>query len=207
LSIAVRGDDNAGVQRGQLAVVGLGVAAAILLLLVVRQRAPATADSPSLIEQADERQVQARLRGAAPVERASRGYVKRSGLHIDVPYLSGRRLAELPPDVVADQLGAELVRTDLPEGEEHLEFEKVEVWTYDGRIYRIRKRLAHPMDIPTALGTSGFPLDLGSPIDATMEIRWNRTWNQRRISLIRTPEDRRLYAAIDVYRFLPKELY
>ncbi|MCP4871850.1 MAG: hypothetical protein GY898_24350 [Proteobacteria bacterium] len=193
-------------QRGQLVVVGLGIAAAVLLLWVVRGRTPAT-ESPSLIEQAEQREASRRATGTAPAARAARGYVKREGLHLDVPYLNGRRLAELPPDVIADQLGAELVRTDLPEGEEHLEFEKAQVWTYDGRIYRIRKKLAHPMDIPTALGTSGFPLDLGTPIDATMEIRWNRAWNQRRISLIRTSGDPRLYAEIDVWRFMPKELY
>ncbi len=193
-------------QGRQQVVVGLGIAAAIVLLFVVRDGgAPDVDDSASLIAQAEQRREETADPAAAA--RASRGYVKREGLHIDVPYLSGRRISEIPPDVVADQLGAELVRTELPEGEEKLEHEKADVWTYDGRIYRVRKKLAHPMSIPEALGTSGFPLDLGPPIDATNEIRWNRAWNQRRISLIRTTEDKRLYAEIDVWRFMPKELY
>jgi hypothetical protein len=186
--------------------VGIGGLAAILLLFVVRDRGT-VADSPSLIAQAEQREAQRLARGAAPLVRAARGYVKPEGLHIDVPYLSGRRIAEIPPDVIEDQLGALLLRTELPEGEEHLQFEKVDLWTYDGRIYRIRKNLTHPLDIPTALGTSGFPLDIGRPIDATMEVRWNRSWNQRRISLIRTAEDHRLYGQIEVWRFMPKELY
>ena len=135
------------------------------------------------------------------------GYVKREGLHIDMPYLGNRKFDSLTPHVIADQLGAEVSRKELPESEIEVSFEKAEVWLYDGRIYRVRKKLAHPMDIPTALGTSGFPLDLGAPIEASTELRWNFTWNMRRIRLERAPEDERLYVAIDVYAFLPKEFF
>jgi len=172
--------------------------------------------TPSLIVQA-EKQESALQRGTARSEEAAAakapqvargsGYVKRTGLHIDLPYLANRRLDSLSPEVLADQLGAQLSRKELPETEEELDFDKAQVWLYDGRIYRIRKKLAHPMDIPTALGTSGFPLDLGAPIESTSELRWNFTWNMRRIRLERAPGDERLYRAIDVYAFLPKEFF
>lgn len=165
----------------------------------------------SLIEQADQRQAAVSERRSeqqkAAKERARRGYVKREGLHIDLPYLGGKRLVELTPDTVADQLGVEISREALPESEEHIVFDKAEVWTYDGRIYRVRKDLAHPMDIPTALGTSGFPLDLGPPIESSNEARWNGTWKQRRIRLFKSKGDKRLYQTIEVWRFLPKELF
>jgi len=189
----------------QIAIVA-GVAGLLLaLLLVGRLLGGRTAAPVSLIEQA-ERRASAGPAGTAERRRATAGYTKREGLHIDIPYLSGRRLSEIPPDVTEDQLGAEISREELPEAEEHIVFARAELWTYDGRIYRIRKGLAHPMDIPTALGTSGFPLDLGTPVVATNEVRWNRTWNQRKISLQRTLSDGRLYDQIDVWRLAPKEL-
>ncbi|HCP47793.1 MAG TPA: hypothetical protein DIU15_17260 [Deltaproteobacteria bacterium] len=168
---------------------------------------------PSLIEQEDAR-LAARPSAATtepaasvPSARVQVGYEKRTGLHIDIPYLSRRKLSELPADVVQDQLGEQLRYEDLPENERQVVFERAEVWTYDGRIYRIRKDLEHLMDIPTALGTSGFPLDLGSPIESTAELRWNSTWNMRRIRLMKSREDERLYRVIDVAAFLPKEFF
>jgi len=172
--------------------------------------------TPSLIAQAQRQEDELEIRAAqgaaaaaveAPQSARQSGYVKRTGLHIDMPYLANRNLASLSEEILADQLGAQLSRKELPETEEELDFEKAQVWLYDGRIYRIRKKLAHPMDIPTALGTSGFPLDLGLPIESTSELRWNFTWNMRRIRLERSPGDERLYKAIDVYAFLPKEFF
>jgi hypothetical protein len=164
------------------------------------------AEPPSLIEQAREAQTSPASATASSRNRPVATYIKREGLHIDIPYLSGRRLAEVPPPAAADQLGALVSREELPEDEEHLVYEKAEIWTYDGRIYRIRKILAHSMDIATALGTSGFPLDLGRPIDATVEVRWNHVWNQRRLRLLKNPGDGRTYDVIDSVKFLPKEL-
>ncbi len=197
------GDDNAPMERRQLAIIGALVGLGLVLAFGARACGGDGTEVPSLIRQAEER-----VDGRAEQASARRsGYTKREGLHIDIPYLGGRRLAELRPDVVEDQLGERVSREELPEAEEHLVYGKAEVWTHDGRIYRIRKQLAHPMDIPTALGTSGFPLDLGMPIDATTEVRWNQAWNQRRIRLVRNPSDHRLYDVIDVWRFLPKELH
>lgn len=190
--------------RQRTIVVG-AIAALVLLYVVGRMLGGPAAPSISLIEQADQRSSRGAA-GSGARRQAAAGYTKREGLHIDIPYLNGRRLAEIPPDVLVDQLGAEIVREELPEAEEHVVFAQAEVWTYDGRIYRIRKGLAHPMDVPTALGTSGFPLEIGTPVVATNEIRWNRAWNQRRISLQRTISDGRLYDQIDVWRFAPKEL-
>lgn len=180
----------------------------LLLLTATLLGCPAdSAPEVSLIEQA-ELQKAARKAAAPTATKASRSaYVKREGLHIDLPYLGGRRLAEVPPDAIDDQLGGLLQSEELPENEEHLVFEKAEVWTYDGRIYRVRKQLGHAMDIPTALGTSGFPLDLGRPVESRGEVRWNHVWNQRRLKLIKNPQDERLYDVIDVWRFIPKDLY
>jgi hypothetical protein len=190
--------------RRSITIIGVLAALAVVLLFGVRACDVGEPEAPSLIAQADDRAA-TRSGGSAPTRSAPRGYVKRDGLHIDIAYLGNRRLAELAPDVIEDQLGARLSTTDLPESETHLVFEKAELWTYDGRIYRVRKPLEHPMDIPTAMGTSGFPLDPGPGIDSTGEVRWNATWNQRRIRLIRSADDPRLYVALDVYRFIPKE--
>ena len=190
-------------ERRQLLVIGALVGLGLVLLVGLRACGGGGDQAPSLIQQAEERA--AGRTGERPDRRA--GYVKREGLHIDIPYIGGRRLAELGATVLEDQLGERISATELPEAEEHIVFAQAEVWTHDGRIYRIRKQLAHPMDIPTALGTSGFPLDLGQPIDATNEVRWNSVWNQRRVRLIRNPADHRLYDVIDVWRFLPKELH
>jgi len=164
------------------------------------------AEPPSLIKQAREAQISPASAADSPRKRPIATYMKREGLHIDIPYLSGRRLAEVPPPAAADQLGALVSREELPEDEEHLVYEKAEIWVYDGRIYRIRKILAHSMDMATALGTSGFPLDIGRPIDATVEVRWNHVWNQRRLRLLKNPGDGRTYDVIDSVKFLPKEL-
>ena len=165
---------------------------------------------PSLIEQVEERQGSDSVASLPPVaarkgKPRQRPYVKRTGLHIDIPWLGGRRLEEIPAEVVADQLGVEISREELPQDEVQVVFEKADLWLYDGRIYRVRKELAHPMDIPTALGTSGYPLDLGVPIDGTDEVRWNRAWNERRMRLLKSETTQGLYEVIDVWRFLPKE--
>ena len=157
-------------ERRQLVIIAALVGLGLVVLLGARSCGGDAEETPSLIRQADRRSDERRQDVAV----TRRGYVKREGLHIDIPYLGGRRMGEIAPEVVEDQLGEQVTSTELPEAEEHLVFDKAEVWTHDGRIYRIRKQLAHPMDIPTALGTSGFPLDLGRPIDATTEVRWNR---------------------------------
>ncbi len=170
---------------------------------------------PSLIEQAEEQEKVAARRPTSVATEATtlpardpvHGYVKRAGLHIDIPYLGDRRFDSLSEEQIVDQLGVLVSRKELPENEVEILFEKAQVWLYDGRIYRIRKKLAHLMDLPTALGTSGFPLDLGPPIESTSELRWNFSWSMRRIRLERSKEDERLYRAIDVYAFLPKELF
>jgi len=195
------------VDRRQIAI--LLALTGLLLVLIALGRggdAPARDEPPSLIEQAREVQASPVIRPGDRSQRPVATYTKREGLHIDIPYLSGRRLTEVAPRALADQLGAQLSREELPEDEEHLVYEKAEVWIYDGRIYRVRKILAHSMDMSTALGTSGFPLDLGRPIDATVEVRWNHVWNQRRLRLMKNPADGRTYNVIDVVKFLPKEL-
>jgi len=187
-------------------VVGL---AGLLLVLVALSRGGNPTDLgevPSLIEQARERETAPPERGPRKSQRSVATYTKREGLHIDIPYLSGRQLSEVPRLAAKDQLGELVSSEELPEDEEHLVYEKAEVWTYEGRIYRLRKPLAHPMDMPTALGTSGFPLDLGRPIDATVEVRWNHVWNQRRLRLLKNQGDPRVYDVIDSVKFLPKEL-
>ncbi len=162
----------------------------------------------SLIEDADTRSVQ--VQGSRDVARAPSNvlvnrYVKREGLHIDMPYLAGRELDLIEPDDVAEQMGVEVSREELGEAESHVVFEKAEIWMLDGTIYRVQAQLAHPMDIPTALGVSGFPLSLGTPIDGASVVRWNRKWGTRRIELTRMEEDRRLFIRIDVWKFLPRE--
>ncbi len=185
----------------------LGGVRALLLLTATLFGCPGdSAPEVSLIEQA-EQQKEAETLASAPAAARPTGYTKPEGLHIDLPYLGGRRLAELEPAAIDEQLGGQLGREELPENEEHFIFEKAEVWTYDGRIYRVLKELAHPMDIPTALGTSGFPLNLGRPTESKNEARWNHVWNQRRVRLLKSPTDDRLYVAIDVWRFIPKDLY
>jgi hypothetical protein len=161
----------------------------------------------SLIEEADTRSVTvagSRDEGQVSSGRVNR-YVKREGLHIDMPYLGGRELTQIDPDDVAEQLGVEISREEVGEGEVHVVFDKAEVWLLDGIVYRVHSALAHPMDIPTALGVSGFPLSLGTPIDGARNVRWNRQWGTRRIELTRSEEDRRLFTHIDVWEFLPRE--
>ncbi len=183
------------------------VAVLVVLFLVLREGRRQEAEL-SLIAQAEERSQGTTPRRLTASGRplAAAGYVKREGLHIDIPYLAGRRFEEIEAADLADQLGAELSRRELPRSEEHRVFEKAEIWLYDGRIFRIRKTLGHAMDIPTALGTSGFPLDLGRPIESTSEVRWNGTWSQRRIRLIKNEKDGRLYDTIDVSKFMPREM-
>jgi hypothetical protein len=198
---------NPFMDRRQTAIV-VGLVGLVLVLVALSRGGDSVdrTEAPSLIEQARERQAEPAAVRRARGERPVATYTKREGLHIDIPYLSGRRLNEVPPAVVKDQLGELVSREELPEDEEHLVYEKAEIWIYDGRLYRIRKLLAHPMDMSTALGTSGFPLDLGVPIDATVEVRWNHVWNQRRLRLLKNQGDGRTYDVIDSVKFLPKEL-
>ncbi len=174
---------------------------------------------PSLIAQADQQAKSTEAKASPELGKpgsavdagalgdARTGYIKREGLHIDLPYLAGRNYAELSESVVQDQLGALVERSELPENEDRIVHRKAEIWLYDGRIYRIRKQLEHSMDLPTALGTSGFPLSLGAPIEASNELRWNNTWTMKRIRLMKAPNDERYYTTIEVYRFMPKELF
>jgi hypothetical protein len=176
--------------------------------LVLSVACPGSADErTSLIEEARARE-EVRRDGAAGglVEARSRGYAKREGLHIDMPYLAGRYFSDIPSGVVEDQLGEVMIREELPGDEDHIVCARAELWLHEGRIYRIHKRLAHAMDLPTALGTSGFPLDIGRPIEATRELRWNRAFGMRRIQLFRNDKDPRLLDAIEVHAFVPREL-
>lgn len=162
----------------------------------------------SLIEDADERDAaMAEARAKAPEGKGPKTFVyaKPDGLHIDAPFLAGKELVRLDPEIVQDQLGVEISREEIGGGQVKVTMEKAEVWLLDGTMFRVRQELAHPMDIPTALGVSGFPLDLGPPIEGANEVRWNRTWNMRRIRLERSKDQPRLYTHIDVWRFLPRE--
>lgn len=178
---------------------------AVLALLLGCPRAEEAA--PSLIAAAERTaaadQRPTRVRGGVL---SPQRYAKREGLHIDVPYLAGRSWDQVDADAIADQLGVELSRESLGPGEEHVVYDKAEIWLYRDRIYRVYKPLVHPMDIPTALGTSGFPLSLGAPIDATREVRWNRAWGLRRLRLLKDSDGGRDFIALDAVKFLPSEL-
>lgn len=166
----------------------------------------------SLIEDADARKATLRDKPAGRAEvdaaegpRVSR-YQKREGLHIDMPYWAGRTLAQVDAEVEAEQLGVEISREEVRPGEEHVVYDKAEIWIVDGTIYRIRQELAHPMDTPTALGVSGFPLSAGTPAEGLNLVRWSRTFGMRRIELQRSEQDRRLFTHIDVWKVLPQDL-
>jgi hypothetical protein len=185
----------------------LPIAATFVAVALLSVRCPgADPGTPSLIEEARDRASRAGSGGGSLAEARARGYVKAEGLHIDIPYLAGRYFADIPAAVIEDQLGEVMIREELPGDEDHVICARAEVWLHEGRIYRLRKRLAHPMDLPTALGTSGFPLDIGRPIEAARELRWNRTFSMRRIQLFKNEKDPRLVDSIEVYRFLPREL-
>lgn len=198
----------------------------LLSLLLLAACSRSADPSPSLIEQADRRlgtptpavEVQQDDDLVPPITRSDRErarrelqhrqryrYTKREGLLIDLPYLGGRKLAELDGTVVADQLGTLRAREELPRDEERLEFDKATVWLYEGRIYRIRRSLPHPMDKSTALGVSGYPLDIGVGIDATAELRWNNAFGARRLRLLRNSGQRDLFDTIEQWKFLPSE--
>ncbi len=120
-----------------------------------------------------------------------------------MPHLAGADWASLAEDFIAAQLGEIQSREVLAGEQEHIIGQKAEVWLHRGRVYRVRKPLEHVMDIPTALGTSGFPLSLGTPQDGNGEIRWNRAWNMRWIKLKKTAEDPRRFDVIEVEAFSP----
>lgn len=146
--------------------------------------------------------------GAPATDRPAprRAYVKREGLHIDVPYLAGRKWDDVDDAVRADQLGTITVDEELAGDERHVVGTKAELWIWRGKIYRVRKPLEHPMDIPTALGTSGFPIHLGSPVDAARDIRWSRVHNLRRLRLMKSETESTRYDALDAWAFFPKEV-
>jgi hypothetical protein len=180
----------------------------LLLCLVVASCTAADEPQGSLIEEAD-RKIADAPRALRPGEPTTRPpaprvpYKKRDGLHIDIPFLAGRRLADLEGEILLDQVGQEVEREDEA-GRTHITFERAELWVEDGKIYRVQKLLAHPMDVPTALGTSGFPLDLGQPISGVNEVRWNHAWNMRRVRLLRTAADPARYDTIDVWKTIPR---
>jgi hypothetical protein len=202
-------------------------ALAIAMLFIVAQGCgPEAAVGPSLIEESDNRLKEELAKSSNLVQgedgpkllspkerrtarfadrRAKLKYTKREGLHIDLPYLSGRKLDEIEQFDIGDQLGEVRSREDLPGGEELITFDNASIWLWEGRIYRIRKELAHPMDMATALGTSGFPTSLGKAVDASVEVRWNNQWAQRRIRMERNSGDRQLFDVIEVYKLLPSE--
>ncbi len=153
---------------------------------------------PSLIEEAQE---QEGLDLDAPT------YTKREGLHIDVPHLMGKRYDELDAEVIADQLGAELSREELPNwGAVKIEFADRTVKLYRDEVYYIAYRLPHAMDMTTAMGVCGFPLRPPPSLSATVEERIVNYWNMRQISLMRTEPNSELFDEIRVWKLRPQEV-
>ena len=153
---------------------------------------------PSLIEEAQQNET---LDLDAPT------YVKREGLHIDAPYLMGKRYDELDAVVIADQFGSELSREDLPTwGEVEIAFPDRTVKLYRDEIYYISYRLPHAMDLTTAMGVSGFPLRPPPSLSATVEERIVNYWNMRQISLMRTEPGSELFDEIRIWKLRPQEV-
>jgi hypothetical protein len=151
---------------------------------------------PSLIEEAA---VQAEDAGIAP-------YEKREGLTIDIPYLVGQRFDNLPPEVVADQLGEETGRGEgAYAGTSEIRFPERTLGLYDGEIYQVIVKLEYPMDITTAMGVTGFPLHVPRCIDATLECRLVHHWGMRQISLMRSEKGADTFDEIRVWMYRPQE--
>jgi len=171
-----------------------------LLMLSMLAACSAEPRQPSLIEEAEV---------AREDTDVAAGYEKREGLLIDIPYLAGRRFDTLAPEVVADQLGAELERADVEgafAGTSEVRYEGGRtLGLYEGEIYYIAYPLEHPMDITTAMGVCGFPLQVPRCIDATLECRLVHHWGMRQISLIRSEKGADTYGEIRVWKFRPQE--
>ncbi len=134
-------------------------------------------------------------------------YTKTEGLHIDVPYLMGKRYDDLDPAVIDDQLGTEISRQELPNwGEVEIEFGDRTVRLYRDEINYISYRLGHPMDMTTAMGVCGFPLRPPPSLPATVEERIVNYWNMRQISLMRTEPNGDLFEEIRVWKARPQEV-
>jgi hypothetical protein len=134
-------------------------------------------------------------------------YTKTEGLHLDVPYLMGKRYDDLDPAVIADQLGAEISRQELPNwGEVEIEYGDRTVRLYRDEINYISYRLGHPMDMTTAMGVCGFPLRPPPSLPATVEERIVNYWNMRQISLMRTEPNSDVFDEIRVWKVRPQEV-
>jgi hypothetical protein len=134
------------------------------------------------------------------------GYEKREGLHIDIPYLAGQRFEALDPAVVADQLGEEQARRDgaFP-GTTEIDYGTRTVGVYEGEVFYVSAQLEYAMDITTAMGVCGFPVQVPRCIEATNECRLVHHWGMRQVSLMREEDNSDRYAEIRVWKFLPRE--
>ncbi len=150
---------------------------------------------PSLVAQAQKQKT----------ARAATRYQRKEGLHIDMPYLLGREYAVLEPEIIAEQLGALKSREVLADEQVILSFDKTTVSLWKGRIASIQYPFPDPLDRKTAYGVCGFPLDMGPPLEATLETRVNHYWGMRRISLMRTAPQSQKYKEIKVWKLFPME--
>jgi len=134
-------------------------------------------------------------------------YEKRDGLHIDAPYLMGKRYDTLDPEVVADQLGTEVRREALEHfGVVEIEFETRSIRLYRDEIFYVEYRLEGPMDMTTAMGVSGFPIRLPPSLPATLEERIVNYWNMRQISLMRVEPNADMFDEIRIWKLRPQEV-
>jgi len=153
---------------------------------------------PSLIEEAQERDTDS-IKNPR--------YEKREGLHVDVPYLMGKRYDSLDPELVADQLGAEVDRSNLEYwGVVEIEFPDRTVQLYRDEIFYISYRLPHAMDMTTAMGVCGFSLRQAPSLSATLEERIVNYWNMRQISLMRVEANSETFNEIRVWKLRPQEV-
>ena len=119
----------------------------------------------------------------------------------------GKRYDDLDPAVIADQLGAEISRQELPNwGEVEIEYGDRTVRLYRDEINYISYRLGHPMDMTTAMGVCGFPLRPPPSLPATVEERIVNYWNMRQISLMRTEPNSDVFDEIRVWKVRPQEV-
>lgn len=146
----------------------------------------------------------------AQAERADKvaddGYVKREGLHVDIPYLAGKRYELLPAELVAEQLGEELGRQTLePFDTVEIDFGDKKIRMIDGEIYYVSYTFDYPMDLTTAIGVSGFPLRIPDALEATLECRLVHHWGLRQISLMRSSADADTFTEIRAWKYRPQE--
>jgi len=169
-----------------------------LLLLAALVGCGGDKGRPSLIEEARERHEQ----GADEPP-----YTKREGLHIDIPYLMGRRYDSLDAELVTDQLGTEVGRETLEHwGVVEIEFADRTIQLYRDEIFYISYELPHPMDMTTALGVCGFSLRQAPSLSATFEERIVNYWTMRQISLMRIEAGSELFNEIRVWKLRPQEV-